>query len=156
MGGGKPMNNSNNELYHYGVKGMKWGHRKATGTIAQPNAKKRYTTAADVSAAKKQMKSAKKAFDKAYNKADFFRGAVISPSKKQREANERRWDDALDKGQKYYEAKKNYKTMKKSYKKAIKEESKKILAGESFAGKMYDVLTDAHKIQAELKINNRG
>lgn len=146
---------NNNELYHYGVKGMKWGVRRyqnKDGTYTSAG-KKRRVTYDDVESAKKQMKSAKKAYNKAFLKADTYRAAVLSPIKKHREANEQRWDDAIKKGMAYNDALKNYKMTKKSYKQAVKEESKKILAGESFIGKVWDVTTGAHKIQAEIMLN---
>jgi hypothetical protein len=149
------MNDSNNELYHHGVKGMKWGVRRyqnKDGSYTSAG-KNRRVTYDDVETAKKQMKSAAKDYNKSFNKAYNRAFAAYSPSKKQREANDARWEDAFSKGAKYYEAKKNYKTMKKSYKQAVKEESKKILAGESFIAKAWDLTTGAHKIQAEMMIN---
>lgn len=149
------MNDSNNELYHHGVKGMKWGVRRyqnKDGSYTSAG-KKRRVTYDDVETAKKQMKSAKKAYDKAFLKADTYRMAAFSPSKKHRQANDQRWDDAMKKGKAYNDALKNYKMTKKSYKQAVKEESKKILAGESFIAKAWDLTTGAHKIQAEMMIN---
>ena len=105
--------------------------------------------------AKKEMKAAKKAYNKSFNKAYNRAFAAYSPSKKQRAANDARWEDAYEKAKTYADAEKNYKQMKKTYKQSVKDESKKILAGENFVGKTYDVITGAHKIEAELKINNR-
>lgn len=101
------------------------------------------------------MKAAKKAYNKSFNKAYNRAAAAYSPIKKHREANDARWNDAAEKAEAYVNAKKNYKMMKKSYKQAVKEESEKILAGESFVGKAYDLLTDAHKYEATYRVNNR-
>ena len=147
--------NITKELYHYGVKGMKWGVRRSRDVGSSTGSRKQITTKSDVAAAKKAMKAARKDYNKAFNKAYNRAFAAYSPSKKHREANDQRWDDAFDKGAKYCEAKKNYKTMKKNYKKCVDEESKKILAGESFANKVWDLYTGGHKIQSELNINLR-
>lgn len=128
------------ELYHYGVPGMKWGVRKRT-------------YASDVSAAKSKMKAAKKDWDKSFNKAYNKSVSAYSPVKKHREANDERWKDVSKKADAYTQAKKEYKIAKKSYKELVKSEAKKIRAGESFMGKIYGDLTDAHKIQAELKLD---
>lgn len=150
------------ELYHHGVKGQKWGvrrYQKKDGSLT-PAGRKRYSDStsvkeSDVKEAKKEMKAAKKAYNKSFNKAYDRAAAAYSPFKKHREANDARWEDAAEKAEAYVNAKKNYKMMKKSYNETVKSESKKILAGESFIGKTYDVVTGAHKIEAELKINNR-
>lgn len=94
-----------NTLMHYGVKGMRWGHRKAS----------------DNTLAKKAVyKQAKKDFNKAYNKADARAIAAFSPSKKHRQANDDRWQDAFDKGNAFNKAKQEYKQAKAADKKAYK------------------------------------
>lgn len=84
------------ELMHYGVKGMRWGHRKAPEVVA---ARQAY---------KKANREYSKSFNKAYNRAH----QAYSFSKKKREANEARWNDAWEKGQAANAAKKAYKQAK--------------------------------------------
>lgn len=106
--------NNSNELYHYGVKGMRWGHRKAsyqntavrTGNSAQ---RQKYLDA------KASKKAANKAYTKAFNKAYNRNFAMLSPIKKHRDANNERWNDAAEKGKKSYEADQAYKKAKKEY-----------------------------------------
>ena len=156
------LNSHYEELYHHGVKGQKWGvrrYQKKDGSLT-PAGRKRYSDGmsvkeSDVKEAKKEMKAAKKAYNKSFNKAYDRAVAAYSPIKKHREANDARWEDAAKKAEAYVNAKKNYKMMKKSYKQAVKEESDKILAGESFVGKAYDLITDAHKYEAVYRVNNR-
>lgn len=92
------------ELQHYGVKGMKWGVRKAQKEYAELDRRK---------AAYKQ---AKKAYNKSFSKA-YNRNAGLSPFKKQREASAKRWADAYDKADKMNAAKQAYKDQKKAVRK---------------------------------------
>lgn len=101
---------SNEELYHHGVKGMKWGVRKA---LPQSDISKRYQSTKDA------YRSAKKAFNKSYTKADNRRHEVFSLSKKRRAANTARWEDVAAKGQELNKAKTEYKSAKKERKNAI-------------------------------------
>ena len=150
----------NGELYHHGIKGQKWGQRRFQNKDGSwtPAGRQRYSEGgqADLKAKKKAMKTAKKeyskSFDKAYNKAI----AGYSPIKKHREANDRRWEDAANKADAYNAAKKDYKLAKKT-EKEIRKYAQKGYAedfyngNKSVAGKAYDKLTGAHKIQADIK-----
>lgn len=131
----------NNELYHHGIQGQKWGVRRfqnSDGTYTAAG-KRRYfgTTNKEKRAiknyeiAKSEYKQAKKEyskdFDKAYNKAV----AGYSPFKKHREANDERWEKAANSAekanqakQKFKQAKSELKAEKKAYKNEIKEEKK--------------------------------
>lgn len=91
------------ELYHYGVKGMKWGVRK-----------KRPETELD--RLKAARKVAKKEYNRSFNKAYNRSIAAYSPIKKHRQANDARWEDAYNKGQAYDKANKAYKDAKKQEK----------------------------------------
>ena len=96
-----------NSLMHYGVPGMRWGRRKASANTLTKRAAYR---------------QAKKEYNKAYNRADARAIAAFSPSKKQREANDKRWQDAFDKGTALNKAKAEYKKAKQADKKAFKAE----------------------------------
>ena len=152
----------NNELYHYGVKGMKWGKRKA-----------RYTSE-DVAAKKTAYKQANKAYSKAFDKAYNGNMGSFSPFKKHRDASNARWEDAQNKAVAANKAKAEYKAVKKAFKadakakakadralkklekqqfkEAVKQRAKEIQKGESIAGKVWNALTDGHKIQAEIEV----
>ena len=91
-------------LMHYGVKGMKWGHRRSQAVV-------------DARAA---YKSAKKDYNKSYNKAYEQSIAAYSPLKKHRQANDQRWNDVFDKADKLNKAKSDYKQAKKDNKAANK------------------------------------
>lgn len=158
----RDVQNQSDELMHYGVKGMKWGHRKAQ---------------TDVSTARAAYKTAKKeynkSFDKAYNRAH----QAYSLSKKKRAANDARWEDVANKAETLRNAKKEYKQVKATAKATakakakaeralakiekqnkkdfIKTRSKEIQKGSSVVGKMWNAYTGGHKIQAEIEYNLR-
>lgn len=101
---------NNNELYHYGILGMKWGHRKAQPISAE---RKRYNSAKDAK------KSARKEYNKAFNKAYGYSSRhPISQyiGKKAKTESSKRWGEAQTKAkasakadQRYKEAKRNLK-----------------------------------------------
>ena len=123
--------NNSNELYHYGVKGMRWGHRKASyQNTATSGLRQRYD------AAKADKKAAGKAYSKAYNKAYNRSIAALSPSKKHRQANDERWNDAIEKAKTMNAADKAYKQVKKERKAAIKSTYKQLNREASFSEKL--------------------
>ena len=93
--------NHTDELYHYGVKGMKWGVRKFRQKSAELDKKK--------ASYKKAKKAYSKSFSKAYNRSL----AAYSPFKKHLENNSKRWDDAADKAEALKQKKAEYKAAKK-------------------------------------------
>lgn len=105
------------ELYHYGVKGMKWGHRKRP---ERSDLRKRYDSAK--SAMRESYKKYSKSFDEAYNKSI----SAYSPVRKHRENNAKRWETASKDAERYASARDKYKEVKKERKTAIKNTYKKI------------------------------
>lgn len=93
------------ELQHYGVKGMKWGVRKAQKEYAELDRRKAAYT------------QAKKAYNKSFNKAYNRSAASLSPFKKHRQANDARWADAFKKADAMNKAKQSYKEQKKNVRK---------------------------------------
>lgn len=102
---------SNGELYHFGIKGMKWGVRRyqnKNGSLT-PAGKKRYSDdpkikalKSDMETSKVAMKEAEKAYTKASNKVSYI------PTK----ANRKEADKAFNN---YREAERNYQKSKLSY-----------------------------------------
>ena len=98
-------NPNDGELYHFGVKGMKWGVRK----VRQAEA--------DLRAKQSAYKKAKKAYSKSFNKAYGRAIGAYSPVKKHREANDARWKDADKKAAAFEKAKSDYESAKKEFNK---------------------------------------
>lgn len=91
------------ELYHYGVKGMKWGVRRRSEAVK--------TARSNYKAANKEYK---KAYNKAHNYSSRHPVSQFVGKKKKAEADIR-WDDAINKADKANKAKAAYKQAKKDY-----------------------------------------
>ena len=109
-----------NELYHYGIPGMRWGHRKV-----QPNtaASRRYQSS------KLAYKQSKKEYNKAFNKAMRYssrRPISQFVGKKAKAESDRRWVDAYDKYVKFNKDRSDYKRAKKNYKQTAENKAMKV------------------------------
>ena len=89
------------ELKHYGVKGMKWGHRKAREEYKK------------LDKAKGEYRHAKKAYDRSFNYAT-QRSNGFGLSRVKRFENDAAWNDAKRDAKRVNEAKKAYKDQKKA------------------------------------------
>lgn len=96
------------ELYHFGVPGMKWGRRKVKSS-GNADVDQMYQKKAAYKQAKKEYN---RSFNKAYNRSV----AAWSPSKKHGQANDDRWDDTFDKADQLTKAKNEYRTSKRAVK----------------------------------------
>lgn len=96
--------NYSDDLQHYGIPGMRWGHRK---TRSSGNIK-----VDEMHQKKAAYKQAKKEYNRAFNDAYNRSNDAYSFSKKRRQANEDRWNAARDKANLLKKAKSDYKTAK--------------------------------------------
>ena len=122
------------ELMHYGVPGMKWGHRKALPISSQ---RARYD------AAKQQYKADRKAYSKSFNKAYSYSSRhPISQyvGKKQKAESGKRWDDAYDKAVQANKSKSAMKQAKKDRKQSIKNAYYDVKKNESIKEKLFMVM----------------
>lgn len=115
------------ELYHFGVKGMKWGHRKSLPTSSLRN---------QVDSAKTTYKNAKKAFNKSFNDAYKHRAEAYSFSKERRKANDARWAKTQVDANKLNSAKADYKKAKLERKQKIKNTYKSLNKSASLGEKL--------------------
>ena len=108
-----------NELYHYGVKGMRWGVRRDRPKSAT------YNKVQSVKAAKKQ---AQKQYSKDYHSAYAYsaRHPITQFTGKNKKEANKRWNKAIDSADAMNAAKREYKAAKKERKTAIKETTKKL------------------------------
>lgn len=115
------------ELYHFGVKGMKWGHRKSLPTSSLRN---------QVDSAKTTYKNAKKAYNKSFNDAYKHRAEAYSFSKERRKANDARWAKNYVDANKLDSAKADYKKAKLERKQKIKNTYKSLNKSASLGEKL--------------------
>lgn len=115
------------ELYHFGVKGMKWGHRKSLPTSSLRN---------QVESAKTTYKNAKKAYNKSFNDAYKHRAEAYSFSKERRKANDARWAKTQVDANKLNSAKADYKKAKLERKQKIKNTYKSLNKSASLGEKL--------------------
>lgn len=111
------------ELYHHGIKGMKWGvrrFRKYSGGLTAAG-KKRYgdDTRAEVKAAKAAYAAAKRDKAKSHVNALVRSGDEYSFSKKRRQANSARWNDYFKKTTSANKAQADYRDAKAKHQEAM-------------------------------------
>ena len=118
------------ELYHHGIKGMKWGKRRFQNTDGSLTAAGRQRYLGDsVDEKKSAYKDAKKAYSKSFDVARRKNYQSFSLSKTKRQASDERWKDAYDKAQELNKAKAEYKQAKNDRKYGNKIKSQYTRAG---------------------------
>ena len=121
---------NNEELMHYGIAGMKWGHRKEQTTSSK------YSKVQSTKAAYKQ---AKKQYSKDFNKAyGYTTRHPISQfvGKKAKAESDRRWDKAYDSADKLNSTKSAYKKAKIERKTQIKNTTNRLNKKASWGEKL--------------------
>lgn len=119
-------------LQHYGVLGMKWGHRKSQ-------------LRDNMSSARLAYKKANKAYNKAFNRAyEYSARHPVSQfvSKKKKTESDKRWNDAYNAAKNTDKAKAAYKSAKKEYR------------TERNAAYKKTVISNGHKFVAKLLESN--
>lgn len=124
------------ELYHFGVKGMKWGHRKSLPTSSLRN---------QVDSAKTTYKNAKKAYNKSFNDAYKHRAEAYSFSKERRKANDARWAKNYVDANKLDSAKADYKKAKIERKQKIKNTYKSLNKSASLGENLFTIMQPERK-----------
>lgn len=133
------------ELYHFGVKGMKWGHRKSLPTSSLRNR---------VDSTKTTYKNAKKAYNKSFNDAYKHRAEAYSFSKERRKANDARWAKNWANRNKLDSAKTDYKKAKLERKQKIKNTYKSLNKSASLGEKL--IYNDATRKKAAKYVVDNG
>ena len=152
------------ELMHYGVPGMRWGHRKNRyAGVSTDGSKRRAAEQArqQMIAAKKNKRAKQKAYDKAFNEQAKLKNWFGERGEKAGAAAERAANSSNRADKQYKAAKKAYKAAKKMANleaKAVKQKYKdEYMKGSSAVGKLYAKLTDSHKYYANTMYNiNNG
>ena len=120
--------NHTDELYHYGVPGMKWGHRKQRPTESYQTRRLKKAVARQQEVVK-SWKDTSPITDK--------KGKTLYSTKEVKEMSEG--------------ATKRLNKLNKKL--LISQKADQINAGASVAGKIYNKLTGAHKMQAEIELD---
>ena len=151
------------DLMHYGVPGMRWGHRKNRyAGVSTDGSKRRAAEKArqQMIAARKNKRVKQKEFDKAFNESNKLKNWFGERGARAADAAERAANSSNRADKQYKSAKKAYKAAKKMANleaKAVKEKYKEeYMKGASAAGKVYAKLTGSHKYYADMMygINN--
>ena len=136
-----------NELYHFGVKGMKWGHRKA---LPKSDLRNRYDRA------RAEKKAAYKEYSKSYNYA-YNRSANPIPlalTKKGRAKTDAAWKNTYDAANKTIAATDKFKAVKKERKQALKDAYKDVNKNTSLATKAFVMNKNSRKAVAKYMVDN--
>jgi hypothetical protein len=121
--------NYTDELYHYGVPGMKWGHRKAVTPGESFRTRRLKKAVARQEEVVKSWKDASPITDK--------KGKTLYSAKEVKEMSEATVN----------------RLNKLNHKLLVSQKADQINAGASVVGKIYNKVTGAHKMQAEIELD---